>query len=183
MRKQFSQTTKKIIPIIILGIFAVLFDSLFAAGFSPAALAQSPITARVDRSTIAADEQLVLTVTVSGNFLTIPQPNLSQLQDFVVVNSRTSTQVSIVNGKMTSQGVFIYSLQPLLEGNLAIPSISVNIDGTVYQTDPIDIEVLPGGTQITPPQENMPETEAPQTLQERLQQGFFAPGLPPGEDW
>src|SRR5688572_22836372 len=131
------------------------------------ALAQSPITAHVDRNSLAADEQLVLSVTVSGDFLKIPQPDISQLTDFVVVSSSTSTQVSIVNGKMTSQGVFIYSLQPLREGQLVINPISVNVDGQVYLTDPINVEVLPGGSQLAPPlpNPNVPETEAPETLQ------------------
>jgi hypothetical protein len=130
------------------------------------AQAQSPITAHVDRNSLAADEQLVLSVTVSGDFLKIPQPDISQLADFVVVSSSTSTQVSIVNGQMTSQGVFIYSLQPLREGQLVINPISVNVDGQVYLTDPINVEVLPSGSQLAPlPDPNVPETEAPDTLQ------------------
>ena len=129
-------------------------------------LAQTPITARVDRTSLAADEQLVLTVTINGDFLTPPQPDMSQVTDFIVVNSSQSTRVSIVNGKMTSQGVFIYRLQPLAEGDLVIGPISVNIDGTVHQTEPVTIEVLPAGTRTQPalPQEEPDGTETPDTL-------------------
>lgn len=136
-----------------------------AKGWVPVALAQSPITAHVDRTTLAVNDQLILSITVSGDFLKIPQPDISMLEDFVIVSSSTSTQVSIVNGQMTSQGVFIYHLQPLREGQIVINPISVNIDGQVYQTDPISIEVLPGNTPIMPSVPNMPETEAPDTLQ------------------
>lgn len=116
------------------------------------AFAQSPITARVDRDTVALDEQVVLTVTVTGDFLRIPRPDLSAMQDFVTISSSTSTQVSIVNGRMTSQGVFIYRLQPLGSGILQIPPIGVNIDGQVYLSEPIEIQVLPAGSPLTPQQ-------------------------------
>ncbi|MCG3207466.1 MAG: hypothetical protein FOGNACKC_01066 [Anaerolineae bacterium] len=152
--------SKKIAPALVT-VLALLW------GVTGSALAQTPITARVDRTTIAADEQLVLTVTVTGDFLTIPRPDLSQIEDFVVVNSSTSTQVSIVNGKMTSQGVYIYRVQPLAEGALTIAPISINLNGQVYQTDPIDIEVLPAGTQTQPPA--APDNGTPSTTE----QDFF----------
>lgn len=133
--------------------------------------AQNPISARVDETTVAADGQLTLTVTVTGDFLTIPRPDISQIQDFVVVSSGQSTQVSIVNGKMTSQGVFIYRLQPLAEGDVIIAPISVNINGTEYSTDPIPVQVLPAGS-MPPPDEPDPNTPnpAPETLDD---QDFF----------
>ncbi len=158
-RKQ-AVISKKIAPALVT-ILTLLW------GLSGSALAQTPITARVDRTTIAADEQLVLTVTVTGDFLTIPRPDLSQIEDFVVVNSSTSTQVSIVNGKMTSQGVYIYRVQPLAEGALTIAPVSINLNGQVYQTDPIDIEVLPAGTQTQPPA--APDNGTPSTTE----QDFF----------
>jgi hypothetical protein len=131
----------------------------------PAALAQNPINARADRTSIAVDEQVLLTVTVTGNFLTIPQPDLTAVTDFVVQSSGSSTQVSIVNGKMTSQGIFVYHLQPLSEGMAVIAPISINIDGQVYQTDPIDIQVLPVGTQTAPAKTGTPASEHTDSLQ------------------
>lgn len=135
--------------IFLLALFGSVLVGTAFFGVYPAQ-AQAPITAKLDRSTVAADDQLVLTVTVSGDFLTIPQPELPDM-DFVVVGSSKSTQVSIVNGKMTSQGVFIYRLQPLAEGALEIPPVSVNIGGQVFQSDPVEVEVLAGGAQISPP--------------------------------
>ena len=92
---------------IILGL--LLWAGLFG-GYHTLVLAQNPITARIEQTSVPADEQITLTVTVSGDFLTIPRPDISQIENFVVVSSGQSTQVSIVNGKMTSQGVFIYRL-------------------------------------------------------------------------
>ena len=114
-------------------ILAILFGLL--ASSSQAVLAQSPITARAEPTRLSVDEQVTLTVTVSGDFLNIPNPDLSQLENFVIVSSSTSTQVSIINGKMSSQKIFVFRLQPLQEGTLIIGSISVDIDGQRYQTD------------------------------------------------
>ncbi|GAB4448803.1 MAG: BatD family protein [Anaerolineae bacterium] len=122
------------------------------------ARAQNPITARVDADTVAADGQLTLTVTVTGDFLTIPRPDISAIQDFIVVSSGQSTQVSIVNGKMTSQGVFIYRLQPLAEGDVIIPPVTVNIDGAEYSSDPIPVQVLPAGSLAQP---DRPDADTP----------------------
>jgi len=129
-------------------------------GWATNSLAQNPISARVDRTRLAVNEQLVLTVTVTGDFLTIPQPDLSQIQGFVVVNSSTSTQVSIVNGKMTSQGVYIYRLQPLAEGAAQIAPISINLNGQVFQTNPIEIEVQAAGSATPAPAAPNPDTPA-----------------------
>jgi hypothetical protein len=127
--------------------------------------AQTPITARVDRTEIAADEQLVLTVTIIGDFLTSPNPDMTLVSDFVVVSSSQSTQVSIVNGQMTSQGLFIYRLQPLVEGDLEIAPVGVNLNGVYYETDPITIKVLPAGTRIQPsPLEEPDQEQLPDTL-------------------
>lgn len=109
---------------------------------TPASAQAAPITATVDRTILSTREQLSLTVTVTGDFLDIPNPDLSQLTDFVVVSSSTSTQVSIVNGDLTTQGVFVYELQPLREGGLVVNPISINLNGQIYQTEPIDIRVV-----------------------------------------
>jgi len=146
-------------------VFTFLILGMFVGLSQDIALAQAPISAQVDRSSLTIDEQLVLTVTITGDFLKIPRPDLSQLQDFVVVSSSTSTQVSIVNGQMTSQGVFTYRLQPLQEGLLFVAPVTVNIDGQLYQTDPIEVEVLASGGQVMPTNPNLPEGNNPGTLQ------------------
>ena len=128
-------------------------------------LAQTPIQADIDRTTVSMDEQLTLRVTVTGGSLNVPSPDLSKLQDFAVVSTSTSTQVSIINGHMTSQGIFTYRLQPLRTGQSFIPSVSVVVDGQTYQTDPIAIEIIAGSQPALPSAEDFPQAEAPQTLE------------------
>ncbi|MCB0210025.1 MAG: protein BatD [Anaerolineae bacterium] len=138
------------------------FCLLLSVSLPPSlAQAQAPITARVDRNTLTIDEQVVLNVTVTGDFLKIPQPDLTNIGPFIVVSSSTSTQVSIVNGQMTSQSVFIYHLQPLQEGTLEVGAIGVNIDGLLYQTDPIPLEVLASGSPVVPQSQSSPNSDTP----------------------
>ena len=185
--------------------FLLFLHFLYAGGgWSHVALAQSPITAEVDRTTVSTDEELLLTVTVNGELVSIPRPDLSSVEDFAVVSSGTSTQISIINGQLTSQGIFRYRLRPLQAGDAVIPPIRVTIDGQNFQTEPISIKVEPGVSPTVPvatPQEQQQQSgqgglsreeaeqlldtlgQNSQTLQERLQLRFGTPATPPLQDW
>ncbi|MDX1524612.1 MAG: BatD family protein, partial [Anaerolineae bacterium] len=127
-------------------------------------MAQAPVTAEVDRSTLSTDEQLLFTISVKGDILTMATPDLAALTDFAVISSSTATQVSIINGQLTSEGRFIYRLQPLRAGTLVIPPINVEFEGQLHQTQPFEIEVLPGTAPAAPSGQDIPSTEAPSTL-------------------
>ena len=157
------------ITAIIIGLFFIITPAPTFKG-TGVALAQSSITAEVDRTTLPADEQLSLTVTITGDALSIPTPDLSRLTDFGVVGSSTSTQISIINGELTSQASFVYRLQPLRTGDLQIPALSVEIDDQIHTTEAINIKVLAGSTPVVPPGEDVPSTEAPMALEG---QNFF----------
>ncbi|MEW5960302.1 MAG: BatD family protein [Chloroflexota bacterium] len=134
---------------------------------APPALAQAPLSAEIDRATVTTDEVVTLTVTVAGDLLNLPSPDLSHLADFRVVGSSTSTQVSIINGNLSSQRIFVYRLAPLRHGKLVIPPLTVELGGQTYQTEPFTIEVLPGGAPPLPDQD-FPSTEAPGDLTGQL---------------
>ena len=148
-------------------IIIILLATLIPAlGLGDIILAQPSITARVDRTSLAVGEQLLLTVTIMGEVPNLPPPNVSSMQDFVVVSSSTSRQVSVVNGKMSSEGVFTYILQPLRAGLLTIPPIGVAIEGQLYETAPIKVEVSGGATPAPPVNENVP-APTPDTSEEQ----------------
>lgn len=102
---------------------------------SPHSLAT--VIASVDRSVVAIDETISLTVRVnkSGSF---SRPDLDILeQDFHVLGSNQSSRHSIINGKSQSSTEWSITLMPKRQGRLLIPAIS--IDG--QQTQPITINV------------------------------------------
>ncbi len=116
------------------------------------ARAQSPVTAQVNRTSLSTDDTLELTIVVTGASLTVPRPTLPALTGFDVVGSSSSSQISIVNTKMTAQGVYRYQLRPTQTGKLVIEPVSVTIDGQTYQTQPITIQVSRGSGQPAPGQ-------------------------------
>jgi hypothetical protein len=131
------------------------------AGNSAMAQSEPSITATVDRTILSINEQVIVTVTVTGDFLDIPTPDMTQITDFVIVESNKSTQVSIINGDLTTQGIYAYRLQPLKEGGLVINPITINLGGQVYQTDPIEIRVIVGATPAPSP---VAPAEAPESV-------------------
>ncbi len=117
-------------------------------------------TSSVDRTSIAEDDQVQLTVTVEGaNIGSVPPPNVPDMPDWAILGSTTSssTSINIIGGKMETKVSknFIYILSPRKTGKLTIPSFSINIGGNTYTTEPITVEVFPGGQAA--PQQTMPQ--------------------------
>ena len=127
-----------LIALLILGILAL------------PSLAQSPVTAEVDRNFLSTDEALVLTVTIDTSAGDAARPTLPPLDDFEILGSSSGTQISIVNGDMAVQATYNYSLQPRRAGSLVIDPIVVQINGQAYSTEPIAIEVTQGTGQGQP---------------------------------
>lgn len=140
------------------------------AGWLPSeALAQSPITAEVDRNTVLQGEQVTLTITIGGGFLDAPVPDLSEMTDFNIIGKSEATQITMINGRLSSQKSYIYRLMPRSSGSLTIPAIRVEIDGQNYETMPIEVEVLTSGT-VQPPNAERPPMFRPDRMQG---QNFF----------
>lgn len=125
-------------------------ESLLAEEFS--------FTASVDRTAVELDEELRLTVSVSGTGIRgVGEPKLPSLEDFDVLgrSSSQSSQFSIVNGRMSSKRTidYVYTLRPRRTGTLRIGSAEVTFKGASYRTDPIEIVVGgPSPRQQLPPE-------------------------------
>lgn len=107
------------------------------------------LDAQVDRSKVDVDDTVILTVTAhTENVKSLPAPRLPELQEFSVVNERTSSSfsISIVNGKKTQKREqrYIYTLKPLTEGTFVIDSVSIQYKGITYSTSPITVTVIEG---------------------------------------
>lgn len=105
------------------------------------------ITAEVDRSDLTTDEVLYLTVELASAAGQPSQRLLLDLDGFNVLGSSESTQMSLINGKMSVSTVYSYQLQPARTGELVIPAISVLVDGQTYSTEPITVNVTQGNGQ------------------------------------
>jgi len=118
----------------------------------PAAAADDDITVRahVDRTVVSLSDQLVLTIEVEGTMRQVGTPRLPPLDDFNVYSAGSSTNMSWVNGAMTSSRSWTYRLLPKSVGEFAIGAAEVDFGGATYSTEPIDVEVVEGEAPSAP---------------------------------
>lgn len=156
MKKTTRQTIAISFIILLLGVF----------GIDQPTIAQTIVQAEVDQETIAIDEQLRLTVTVTGQFDRRPELDLTHLVDFLVRHEESSYEANIIRGQMVSRWVFVYYLQPLRQGFLVIDPIQVDIanEPVIYQTNPLAIRVTPPRALNDPLKEEFPLTDEAENL-------------------
>lgn len=114
-----------------------IFTSLLCVMLSVSAWAQVQITASTDKTDLALDDELTLTVQIAGASGNIVMPQLPSLPAFNVY-SREVAQ-STINGKSTTQ--FKYTMLPRFVGKATIGAITFNYQGKTYRTQPIDVRV------------------------------------------
>jgi hypothetical protein len=116
-----------------------------AAILPPPAAAEERIQAIVDRAEISEEDQIVLQITIEGS--RGAEPTLPELPDFDVVSRGQSTQMSFVNGRMSSSVTYTYSLMPRHSGSFQIGSATVELDGELHSSSPITVRVLAASEQ------------------------------------
>ncbi|MGD8488447.1 MAG: BatD family protein [Anaerolineae bacterium] len=134
---------------------------------------QGSIVADVDRTTLSTDERLTLTVVISGGVLRAPRPTLPDLVGFQLLGSSSSSQISIVNGDISSQVVYVYQLQPYQVGDLVIEPVTVTLDGQTYSTAPIGVRVTQGVGAAPAPPGSAPPSQPPEPAAELQGQDLY----------
>ncbi len=77
---------------------------------------------------------------------TLSQP---PFKDFLVLSGpNTGRRTSIVNGQVSRELTFSYTLQPKKVGNLTIEAASIKVGNKSYKSQPISIKVIKGGAQV-----------------------------------
>jgi hypothetical protein len=121
---------------------AIMLVCLLWLGVARAADFQ--VSASLDRSQVALNNQAVLSVTISGNDSNLPAPQLPGLADFQITSSGRSQNFTWVNGKASASVTYNFALTPLREGRFTIPSILVQSGGQKAETTPLTLEVVKG---------------------------------------
>lgn len=117
--------------------FAALVVGLLAA---PALLSQG-IEVRVNRTEVTIEDIIQMSVTIEGS--QSAEPVLPPLDDFTVRYMGPSSEIQVVNGRVTRRITHSYALSPLRVGLLTVASASVDIDGRSYSSRAFQIRVLP----------------------------------------
>jgi hypothetical protein len=119
------------------------------------------ISADVDKQELTLDDQVALTITVTGNVSNIPQPTIPGLKGFTAYSSGRSQNISIINGQVSSSVSFTYILVPNDTGDYTLGPFNINYQGKIYSAGPINIKVLPRSSQqAAPPSYTYPQQPA-----------------------
>ncbi len=99
----------------------------------------APVTAKLDRNNAVVGETVTLTLQTTDPDQSL-ETDLSVLQaDFDVLNQRSETQMSFVNGRQTASVRLVITLEPKHEGQLVIPALK--LPGVT--TTPLTLKVSP----------------------------------------
>lgn len=131
---------------------------------APARAAVS-ITASVNKTTVALNDQIVLTVTVSADASSLPEPEMPSLPRFNVHSAGRSQSMTFINGRISNSAEYTFVLVPRLIGNAVIPPIGAHAGSQNAQTEPIAVTIV------------RPE-EAPQQPSQPAAQAAGPPGRP-----
>ena len=121
-------------------LFLAIIGVLLAALSITPPLQADGIVATINRPEAALEDQLLLTVTVEGS--RSAQPELPDLSDFDVYSRGQSTQMSFVNGQVTSSVSYNYVLVPKRTGSFVIGPATVEVGGEVYSSQPIQVRIV-----------------------------------------
>lgn len=127
-------------------LFGIKFFLLFLF-LAKSSFANVGIQASLDRTTGTLEDEIELTITISGE-LSTTEPNLPSMPAFHVVGSGSSSNIQMINGILSVQKEYTYLLIPQAEGQFTIEPISITINGKIYKSNPLTIQI--GRSQAVP---------------------------------
>jgi hypothetical protein len=110
------------------------------------------VRAWVDKAEATLEDQIFLTVSISGQRRLAGDPELPPLPDFHVTRGGSSSQTQIVNGSISTSVEVTYLLTPRRVGTFTIGPVRVEKKGRTYRSEPITVKILPAasGTEASP---------------------------------
>lgn len=148
-------------------IYIILALSFFLLPFlDNSTFAQNvSFNASVDKTEVGLDDQITLTISVSGNVTSIPQPELPSLEGFTVYSAGRSENFTYSDGRISSSVTFNYILVPRKIGQFTIGQAEIALDGKTYKTNPINITVTAGAKPKSAPAPSSKESAQKTELQ------------------
>jgi len=102
------------------------------------------VTASVNTATARQGERIALSIVVSGsNFNTVTRPQMPAIAGLALQNPQPqmSTNYRFVNGVSSRSHTLTYVFRIERGGSITIPSLTVPVDGTTYETKPITLSI------------------------------------------
>jgi hypothetical protein len=99
------------------------------------------ISVSLDRESVGLGEQAVLQIEISGPTQDLPSPTMPPLDKFEVYSQGRSSNISIVNGQVSSSVTYRYILIPQAAGSYPIAGISLSYNGKTYSGNAVTLTV------------------------------------------
>ncbi len=134
---------------------------LLAVCFTPARAQDIKVIATVSETTVGDEEQVTYTLEVEGiSFSNITAPEPPEAENLALLQVIPSTQQSMtfINGLQRQSTSFTWVYRPLRVGRAKIRPTSVTVQGRLYRTNEIEIDVVP---QSQRPQRAQPSNQRP----------------------
>jgi hypothetical protein len=113
---------------------------------TPAGSVAFEVRAWVDKTEATLEDQIFLTVSISGQRRLPSDPILPPLPDFSVTKGGSSSQTQIVNGSINTSVEVTYLLTPRRTGSFTIGPVGIEKKGRTYRSQPISIKILPAAS-------------------------------------
>ena len=139
-------------------LLGVLLGALMLVFVPGAARGDVTVTASVRRTTVSVDETFALTISVEGA-RSASAPDMTAISEhFSVRSSGSSTNMSMINGRITQSKSFAYVLLPRDLGTFTLGPVRVELGNAEYLSNTIDITVIDGGAPAAPAQSDVRES-------------------------
>ena len=133
------------------GLLAVTFSLL---SIRPVfAEAELSVSAQVDKSQVKQGEPLVFQIHIAGPIRQAPKVQIDSIEGFAVVSTGQSQQIQMRGGEIQQTLAFVYTLVPTQAGDRTLGPVKVEVQGKSYETQPIQVKVLPGPARPAPKSE------------------------------
>ncbi|MDR0956803.1 MAG: BatD family protein [Endomicrobium sp.] len=99
--------------------------------------------ASLDRNSVPLNESFIYSVIVSGDNPDLPEPTIGNMPEFSRFGTSTSQSMSIINGKVSVSITYKYTLRAKTIGKFQIAPAKIALNGHVYFTDTMGIEITP----------------------------------------
>ncbi len=93
---------------------------------------------QVNKTKILPNEEVLITLTAKGKEIEFPNP--SKIAGYPVLGTSINNNIMVINGEVKESVSKTFVIAP--DKNITIPSFNVKIDGKIYKTKPVKIEVV-----------------------------------------
>lgn len=125
----------------------VVFFYLLLSNFCYLGFAAEDLTvvARVDKTEVRTDQTLRFSVTITGPLRKAPKVKLTALDGFQILSSGTSQEFQLHKGRRRQAMTLTYRLAPTTPGTYTLGPVEVEVEGQIYETQPIEVTVVHRG--------------------------------------